>query len=67
MDNQEFERLLDVAALTKKEFADMNELHKNSVTNWKQRDVPGWVQLWLENYIKAKKFDEMIDTANKLK
>ncbi len=67
MDNVEFDRLLNLAKLTKKNFAEINKLHKNSVTNWKQKEIPGWVQPWLENYIKGQAFDELIDTAVQLK
>ena len=67
MENNEFDKLLKLAKINKKEFAEINGLNNNTVSNWKSRGFPDWVQPWLENYIKAKMFDEMIDTANKLK
>lgn len=33
MDNENFEHLLNQAKLTKKEFAEVNDLHQGSVTN----------------------------------
>jgi len=66
MNNNDLDRLLKLAGLTQKSFADINKLHKNSVSNWKQKGIPEWVQHWLENYIKARAFDEMLELGNKL-
>lgn len=63
MDSKRFEGLLKKAKLTRKEFAEMNELHQNSVTNWNSKGFPGWVGPCLINYIKAKQYDKMIDAV----
>lgn len=58
MDNKEFESLLKNTGLSKKEFAVEVGMNYNSVTNWNKSDkVPEWVKSWIENYIKAKNFD----------
>lgn len=67
MDYNEFDKLLGLAKLGKAEFAEINQLNKNSVFNWKQKGVPGWVQPWLEHYIKSKAFDAVLDTAEQLR
>ena len=67
MKNEDFEKLLKYAKLTHKEFAKINDLHKGSVSNWKKKEVPGWVRPWLQNYIKAQAFDELIENINKIK
>jgi hypothetical protein len=67
MSNDEFDKLLKLAKLNRKEFAEINGLNSNTVSNWKTRGFPMWVKPWLENYIKAKIFDSMIDTAEQLK
>ena len=67
MQYNKFEQLLIHADLAKKEFAKINDIHENSVFNWKKRGVPGWVKPWLENYIKSKAFDHVLETAEKLK
>lgn len=59
MDNKEFESLLKDTGLSKKKFAEEVSMNYNSVTNWNKSDkVPEWVKSWLENYTKAKHFDD---------
>lgn len=64
MDFIEFEKLLDSAGLKKGEFASIVGMNANSVSNWSSSDnVPYWVKSWLENYIKAKDMDKVIDAV----
>jgi DNA-binding transcriptional regulator YiaG len=60
MEKEEFNNLLKKADLTKKEFAGIIDMRYTSVNNWgSSQKFPRWVKSWLENYIEAKKFDEI--------
>ena len=62
-----FEAMLGAVNLSKKEFAELVKMNYTSVTNWKQSDnVPEWVESWLENYDKARKFDNAVCLVNNL-
>lgn len=54
--------LLKEAKLTKKELSEIFSLSYGSVRNWGTSvDYPYWFRSWIENYIKAKKYDELMD------
>lgn len=60
MDKIEFMELLKVAQLSKKEFAEIIDITQGSLNNWgSTQNIPYWVKSWLENYIKAKSYNEM--------
>lgn len=61
MSYDEFSLRLKNLKLSKKEFAEQTGLEATSVTNWKQGNLvkSSWVKSWLDNYEKAKKFDEL--------
>lgn len=62
MNFNEFEKLLEKANLKKSEFANLVEMNTNSVSNWSSSNkIPPWVQSWLENYIKAKSYNDVKD------
>ncbi len=63
MDREEFNKLLEKAQLSKKDFCEIIELNYNTVNNWgsKNISVPKWVKSWLENYIKSKCYNELKD------
>ncbi|AXX84531.1 hypothetical protein [Aliarcobacter skirrowii] len=62
-----FEQLLKKANLTKKEFSILVKMNYTSVTNWNgSKNVPDWVESWLENYIKAKVADDIIKAIEPL-
>ncbi len=62
-----FEAMLGAVSLSKKEFAELVKMNYTSVTNWKQSDnVPEWVESWLINYDKARKFDNAVGLVNNL-
>lgn len=60
MDIQDFESALKRLDLSKADFAKMVGAVYNGVINWNVRgQTPKWVQSWLENYEKARKFDKI--------
>lgn len=62
MEKEELNELLKAANLTKKELANITNLAHSTVNNWGSgQNVPHWVKSWLENYIKAKMSDNMIE------
>ena len=64
MNYELFEELLEQAKLSKKEFAKLVDMNYNSITNWNRNEnIPSWVKSWLENYIKAKVSDEVIEAV----
>lgn len=62
MDTKEFKIKLIEADLNNAEFAKLTGLNPKSITNWNQegKKPPEWVEPFLEFYIKAKKYDELI-------
>ena len=62
MSKTELNKLLTDANLSKKEFSNLVELSSVTVNGWGGNDkpIPVWVSSWLENYIKAKKFDLIV-------
>jgi len=64
MKKNEFNEILKKINLSRQEFADMTSLSYGSVSNWNdgKQPVPGWVESWLQNYIKAKDIDKVAET-----
>ena len=63
MNYKEFEELLKLNRLNKKEFAKITELSYQTVMNWNNTDnVPKWVKSWLENYMERKRFESVKKT-----
>jgi hypothetical protein len=65
MDILAFKELLKNAKINKKELAELLEVDYNTVNAWgtNGRGYPYWVKSWLENYIKAKDLDNIVDTV----
>jgi DNA-binding transcriptional regulator YiaG len=64
MDKEEFNQLLLRAKLTKKEFAEHIDMTYGAVNNWgSSQQFPRWVESWLQNYIKAKISDDIIEAV----
>lgn len=55
MNNNKFKDLLKKADLSKTSFAERIGTSSQVVNNWTTsgREIPYWVESWLENYIKA--------------
>ncbi len=62
MEKEEFNKLLNKAGITKKEFANIIGISQGSLNNWgSTQNIPYWVESWLENYIKAKTYKDIKD------
>ncbi len=61
MNKERFNKLLKEAQITKTDFAKQFKLTVGTVNNWgSSKEIPYWVESWLENYIKAKVSDDII-------
>ena len=65
MDREEFNDLLKQAGLNKRELSDLLETTYQGVNNWgtNGRGYPYWVKSWLENYIKSKTHDTVVEAV----
>lgn len=65
MDREEFNTLLEKANLTKKEFCQIIDLNYNTVNTWGSSsiNIPKWVKSWLDNYVKAKDMDKVVEAV----
>jgi hypothetical protein len=65
MTKNEFDNKLDIAGISRKEFAELSKTSYGTVTKWNDidRPVPSWVDSWIENYIKAKVSDNIIEAV----
>lgn len=65
MDREEFNTLLEKANLSKKDFCQIIDLNYNTVNTWGSSNIniPKWVKSWLENYIKAKDMDNIVEAV----
>ncbi len=65
MDREEFNDLLKQAGLNKRELSDLLETTYQGVNNWgtNGRGYPYWVKSWLENYIKSKTLDTVVEAV----
>ncbi|AJC91471.1 hypothetical protein UPTC5083_01420 [Campylobacter lari] len=63
LSKDEFKKLMNNANLSKKDFAEKLEVSYNAINGWgtNGRDYPYWVKSWLENYIKAQKYNKIKD------
>ena len=61
----EFTEILKSIELSKKDFAEKANISYSTVNNWNDtnKPVPPWVQSWLENYIKAKDMDKVVEAV----
>ena len=49
----------------RQDFAEKANISYNTVNNWNDtnKPVPPWVQSWIENYIKAKDMDKVVEAV----
>ena len=64
MKKQEFDNILKDNNLTRKDFAQLSGVQYTTVGRWNDEDrqIPPWVQSWLENYIEKCKFETIKKT-----
>jgi DNA-binding transcriptional regulator YiaG len=57
---QEFKELLNTANIRKKELSIRLGIAQSTVNNWgSSKEIPYWIESWLENYILATKFRDV--------
>ncbi len=56
----DFKEKLERAGLTVGLFAEMVGVSKGSIYTWSNRKIPYWVESWLDNYIRANEYQELI-------
>ena len=62
MNKERFNKLLKESKITKTDFAKQFKLTVGTVNNWgSSKEIPYWVESWLENYIEKEKFESMKD------
>jgi len=61
MTRDEFNNLLVVAGLSKKEFCEEVGVQYNAVNQWGSngRGIPIWVESWLKNYTRLQAFEKL--------
>ena len=68
MDNKRLKDLLKSAELSKKALAEKTNLAYSTVNNWgSSQNIPRWVESWLENYIKARCFEKIVEDVEAIK
>ena len=65
MKKKDFDNTLKKIGLSRQEFANLTDLSYSTIGNWhdEKKPIPGWVKSWLENYIKAKNMDKVVDAV----
>lgn len=64
MTKEEYNKKLKEVGLSKKQLAGVLGVAEQTVNNWGSTNkVPYWIESWLENYIKAKVSDDIIDAV----
>lgn len=68
MTKEEFDNKLKTIGMTRQTFADITKLSYGAVSNWQdhKKPVPGWVESWIDNYIKAKFGEDVINAIKPL-
>ena len=62
MDKEIFQKLLDVAGLTKKQLSKISGIPYPTIRGWgSTTPFPPYLKFMLENYIKAKSYESMRD------
>lgn len=63
MTKEKFDNLLRDLELSRQEFSNITGIAYSTINNWhdEKKPIPSWVDSWLENYIKAKDMDKVID------
>ena len=64
MTNEELKELLKKANINKKELSDILGIAQQTVNCWgTTQNIPYWVESWLENYIKSKDLEKIVEAV----
>ena len=68
MNKEELTKKIEDIKLSKKDFADLANISYNTVNNWNDtnKPVPSWVESWLNNYEKAKTYNDVKEKIFKI-
>ena len=62
MEKERLNRLFEASGLSKKEFARILNINVQTVYVWESTQAaPYWIWSWLENYAKARMFDQIME------
>ena len=61
MKKDEFDTLIKEVGLSRKDFAELTGVQYTTVGKWNDddRQIPTWVDSWIENYRERKKLEEL--------
>ncbi|EOA2863898.1 hypothetical protein ACJY7S_001695 [Campylobacter upsaliensis] len=65
MTYEDFSNKLKKLQLSRDEFSKIVGMSYNSVANWKSKEIPAWVDSWLENYEQQKSFNHLVNEVEK--
>ncbi|MBX2078012.1 hypothetical protein I9T54_00465 [Campylobacter peloridis] len=65
MTYEDFSNKLKKLQLSRDEFSKIVGMSYNSVANWKSKEIPAWVDSWLENYEQQKSFNNLVNEVEK--
>lgn len=65
MEKLKFDNTFKNIGLTRQEFSDITGIAYSTIGNWhdEKKPIPTWVDSWLENYIKAKDMDKVVEAV----
>ena len=62
MQKERLNHLFEAAGISKKEFAQLQNINVQTVYVWESTQAaPYWIWSWLENYTKARMFDQIME------
>ena len=65
MEKLKFDNTFKNIGLTRQEFSDITGIAYSTIGNWhdEKKPVPGWVNSWLDNYVKAKDMNNIVEAV----
>lgn len=65
MTKKEFDLCLKQIGVTRQEFANHTGLTYGAVSNWNDetKPIPQWVDSWIENYIRSKDLEKIVEVV----
>lgn len=69
MDRKEFNELLSIAGMTKKEFSELVGMEYGTINSWGSsgKTIPAWVEPLLKCQAKAKAFDMIAERVDEIR